>query len=499
MTGYEFQIEYANTKSELDIGSINQLKSLINTCAMDIIIRLFRWFDVSDAGFKLPKIIFDDSCPTDEHYDGDLSVDEVRAALISLLSEYPNIDSPLRKMIQSLDNTETSDDITGTLIGIRRNVTETLFDPSASSLEKEFAKKAGGIIIRNKTDAPDLTSVLGRFNPKSNKIFLYYNNWGYDYDRKNIRRLLAKIIITLARELFHAFHYSLAGKLFLSSGAHPEIVKEACADFFSMFYCLLLYSDSMRSGFLSSFDEAKDEATLRYNEWREWFVSKGAYTKALYFLRLKDTEPIDANSSLPENYSGLVKYGSIEKLREVIRLSKSNMERAYHALIYDEDDYIIPYADKAGKKSIDITLNNDPETPPEKKIVEFSIIHHTKAWGKTKPPVRYTLNMEDCTITEIHYKSDGINPPVDSRITIQADPKLTEGFFTIVNALDWSKDYIVPAFDGGSWNVTLIYNNHSRKSVSGTCTYSPVGAVQLTTLLKQMYSIAGYSARPYVF
>ncbi len=468
-----------DTKKDLTV--ISGFEELICKYSNEILAHMSNCLGGTITGFRIPRIVFDDSNPI-SRYDGNKTAYKVRKDLISLVSEYPDVQPRLKDSIKELGGADQEGSILDRLYGLRHIITDILNDSESNPYDKEFAKKATGIIISLKTGDKTINSVLGRYYPKTNKIVIYYKSIGYYPDSPNFSRsFIAKVVITLAHEMFHAFHYALAGDNYLSSDYHSTVVEEASADFYSCIYCLA-----------TGDPELIQEASHRYCGWKEWFLSKWPYAKALYYLRLKNKPTID-NGSMLKQYNEYVKYGSIKKLVEVLDLSRHSMEEAYHALVYNEDIFFTPYRKRKKGKETGDNLG----VFPSGHIVEFSIIHHPGTWGANIPPHRYTIKLRDRKIDEIHYRTNEDNPQEGYRITLKAGPYLIKEFFYVVNGLDWSKDYVAPLLDAGSWAATLTYENGAQKMVHGMID-KPVGAERLNELFQEMYADAGYPDSPYL-
>ena len=202
-----------------------------------------------------------------------------------------------------------------------------------SEPEREVIREIDDVVSRQSVEE----KTLGEYSPSDNTITLYYNNIANpDFDR----RFTAKARMTLAHEMFHAYHCKIAGNTYFGTSGYVMVVKEALADFYSYLYCM-----DPNAAFQDGVDEkdSRDAARRRARIWERNQYYNWPYAYARFFMN--ENGEIDCC----EDFIDCVRRGMVDKFRCVLELSKINMYRAYCELVPPEfrRDY---HNKKAGTK-----------------------------------------------------------------------------------------------------------------------------------------------------
>ena len=460
-------VEYKNEVVRRDLDRILDFKEKVESIADDIeqhLVGLFSGVLQNQAmRIAMPKIVFDNDCPHDRNRDGNMPLWKIKNALVDLISGMNAYNTELEKALKDLKEIENEAAVEEIIKYIRWLVTDEILGYEEPRENRDLVRKSAKILKGLKTGNSFLTAIAGEYHDDSNTIVLYYNNMNCDIN--NQFGFFVKIKMTLAHELFHAFHYSIARSQCREPGCYSLIVKEASADFYAFLYCFYLGTT-----------ENKKEANYRYVNWKEWFISNWPYSKALYYLNLQGSRALHINDYRYLDYHDFESYGSVNKLCQVIQLSKTSMDFAYHALIYDDDNLYSACSEKTRRKR-KLYMNDCPEN----YIVEFSHTYNPEIWMIDSPPVKYTVKLQESKLEIIHYK---IGKPYEEsyRTVISVNPVLVIRFFDKVNKIDWSSfNYRRSSL----WKVALEYNNMQTREFGGGFD-KPIEAESLATLIQEM-------------
>jgi len=468
-----------NNITKTDLSVIPDICDRIEDIANDIVSHMR--LNLGFASNYMPEIILDNNTP--EETVGTLNNKMAFQALRSLASRNRyRKDSNLAGMLQHIADSPSEGSFRDILYSFRREIGEVLSNPTQFPNDVNLARECGSIVSRIKSTE----KILGRFYPATNKIVLYYNNIGFYKDAHSYDSFLAAITYTLAHEMYHAMHYSIAPEQCAQNTNHAKVVKEASAEFYAFLY-------SLSTGNTHS----KTEAEYSYHDWLTWFITQWPYAKALYYVRLQGKPKMENPDGYSiYDYADYVTYGSLDKLTEVLQLSKYSMDKAFYALVYDEEKYDFS---KFPLTHLTLTNNQDDEEGEYigNPIIRFSIIHYPGMWRTSYPPVKYAFNWQRRQVSESHFRQSASNK-VSYYVELYTSRDLMDEFFTIVNSLDWHQNFNELVLDAGSWEVKLTYADGTSETITGNIG-TPYGGEALTDLVKEIYARNEAPNAPYIF
>ena len=250
-----------------------------------------------------------------------------------------------------------------------------------SAERRDFKKEIDKARARQRTTIV----VAGMYYPDVRRIVIF--NKAFTQSDPEERE--AAIRMTIAHETFHALHHYLAPATFTEGTYYAEIVSEALADFYAYMYCLDGISaglDGVRP------DLSEKQSRERYKFWMNNLYGSIPYPNAA-FCTYRD------ECFFPDDFDDCMHNGPIDKFRTVLKLSETNMRRAYLELVPDEfrkkppkkmvngvqtpyknDGQIIVVAVRLGAR--DYTYRLDPDEPDI--AVGDTVTCHNKNGRKTE-------------------------------------------------------------------------------------------------------------------
>ena len=406
-------------------------ENIINDSSLirDIAAKLYADTGADNAG-NLPTIVLSEDTPVTER--GRFDDDDIRRKLRKATDRLVNDWGPNTMEVIG-DSHYSVDDIAGSVLVGKYGI----FDEPRSNMPPEirrFLDEAEETLFHRKMTF--LT--CAEYDRTRNLITVYYKNIEKVIENRSNVTFEDELISTLAHELFHAAHSKLAPKTYGLSLYEAEVVKEALAEYFAYMYCM----DK----------DKKDVAQASRYRWKKNRIFDDPYANAIYV----EYEGYDWRYNYPKDLE------MVDKFKQVLDESKSDMVQAYETLVPDiyrhhPDHYNPPVI--RGRRP----RNGVRRGKKASGQTHFTNVFRYEFWGGT-----WNAGLKRSIV--LFRDSDEVT--VDDRNmhgSFTADSVLIDTFFYMIEQLDWQKDrdnYGL-VFDSSSWTVSLYNADGTKEEIRG--------------------------------